>query len=116
MSYPLASRDADGSLIAAWAGWDHVQQATALAAHYLDLKEREGWPAERLKPLLAGLLELVSWVQQWHNELDPQHGSRMGDYFAGFVQDESRSLGETVEALRAWQPPPPVRGRRRRAA
>ena len=36
-----------------------------------------GWPPERLQPLLAGLLELVPWLEQWHNELDPAYGERM---------------------------------------
>jgi len=114
VSYPLASRDADGSLMLAWAGWDHLQQATALAAHYLDLKEQEGWPAERLMPLLAGLLELVPWLKQWHNEIDSTHGARMGDYFEAFAQDEARALGTTVGAVKAWRPTTaPARGRRR---
>lgn len=29
VSYPHCARDADGSLVVAWAGWDHLQQATA---------------------------------------------------------------------------------------
>jgi hypothetical protein len=112
ISYPAATPDADGTLLLGWAGWDHLQQATALAAHYLHLKENEGWAKERLVPLLAGLLELVPWLKQWHNEWNPEHDARMGDYFEGFVQDEARSLETTVEALREWRPM--VAGRRRR--
>jgi len=104
VSYPGASLDADGSLVVAWAGWNLLQQATALANRYLGLKDNHGWAAERLKPVLAGLQELVPWLKQWHNEIDPEHGARMGDYFEGFVQDETRALGTTVEALRAWRP------------
>lgn len=59
ISYPGCERGADGSLVIAWAGWTHLQQATALAGAYLDRKEKEGWPPERLAPLLAGLLELL---------------------------------------------------------
>ena len=29
----------------------------------------------------------------------------MGDYYEGFVQDEARQLGRTIEEVRAWQPP-----------
>ncbi|MEF8717029.1 MAG: hypothetical protein V5B44_04510 [Candidatus Accumulibacter necessarius] len=29
ISYPGCERGADGSLVIAWAGWDHLQQATA---------------------------------------------------------------------------------------
>lgn len=104
ISYPTATPDADGTLLLGWAGWDHLQQATALAGHYLHLKENEGWPVERLIPLLAGLLELVPWLKQWHNEWNPEHDARMGDYFEGFVQDEAKAMGVTAEALSDWRP------------
>ncbi len=115
VSYPGCERGADGSLALSWAGWDPLQQATALAAYYLDMKDSEGWPADRLLPLLAGLLELLPWLKQWHNALDPNFGERMGDYYDGFVRDEAKALGVTLEALRAWKPAVTAarRGRRR---
>lgn len=115
VSYPGCERGADGSLPIAWAGWDHLQQATALAAYYLDMKDSEGWPADRLLPLLAGLLELLPWLKQWHNALDPNFGERMGDYYDGFVRDEAKALGVTLEALKGWKPVVTAarRGRRR---
>jgi hypothetical protein len=45
ISYPGCERGADGSLVIAWAGWDHLQQATALATYFIDMKENEGWSA-----------------------------------------------------------------------
>lgn len=115
VSYPHCERGADGSLVIAWAGWNYLQQATALAAYYLDMKEREGWAPARLQALLAGLQELVPWLKQWHNEYDAEHGACMGDYFASFVEDEARSLGFTPAEVAAWQPPATTarRGRRR---
>lgn len=104
ISYPGCERGADTSLPIAWAGWDHLQQATALAAYYLEMKESEGWEAARLQPLLAGLLELVPWLEQWHNEVDPVYGERMGAYYKGFVSEEARSHGFTLDDLRAWRP------------
>ena len=115
VSYPGCERAADGALVVGWAGWDHLRQATAVAAYFLDMKDREGWPAERLKPLLAGLWELVPWLKQWHNERDARFGECMGDYYQGFVQDEARALGWTVEDLRQWRPAASPR-RSRRAA
>lgn len=103
-SYPGCERGADGSLPVAWAGWNHLQQATAVAGYFLDMKDTEGWPPERLQPLLAALDELVPWLQQWHNAIDPDFGERMGDYYAAFVRDEARVLGFTLEELRGWQP------------
>lgn len=117
VSYPGCERGADGSLVIAWAGWSHLQQATAVAAYYLDMKDSEGWEPVRLQPLLASLLELVPWLEQWHNELDPVFGECMGDYYRSFVAEEARALGFTLDDLRAWRPAPVAvkRGRRKTA-
>jgi hypothetical protein len=105
VSYPHCAKATDPSLVVAWAGWNHLQQSQALAAYYLAMKEQEGWTADRLAPLLAGLLELVPWVKQWHNDPDPAFGgTRMGDYFADFVAEEARARGLTVDQLRVWAP------------
>lgn len=118
ISYPGCERGADGSLVIAWAGWDHLQQATALATYFIDMKENEGWSRERLQPLLAGLLELVPWLKQWHNDMNPDFGARMGDYYASFVTDEARALQFTLDDLRAWKPQATAarRGRKKSAA
>jgi hypothetical protein len=113
ISYPGCERGADGSLVIAWAGWNHLQQATALAGYYMDMKDSEGWEPTRLQPLLASLLELVPWLAQWHNDLDPVFGERMGDYYRGFVTEEARALGFTLDDLRAWKPPLVANKRRR---
>ena len=116
VSYPGCERGADTSLPIAWAGWNHLQQATALAAYYLEMKENEGWEAVRLQPLLAGLQELVPWLEQWHNEIDPAYGERMGSYYRSFVNDEARALGFTLDDLRAWKPAASVIQRKRKQA
>jgi hypothetical protein len=109
--YPGAERADDPTPVVGWAGWDHLQQAQALAAYYVD-RQNEGWSPERLTPLLAGLLDLVPWLQQWHNDVDPQFNMRLGDYFADYVDQQARALGLTLDALRAWTPPEPARGRK----
>ena len=109
VSFPHCARGADGSLPVLWAGFDHLARAKAIAAWYVERKDTDGWPSERLKPLLAGLLELVPWLRQWHNGVDPETGLHMGDYFAEFVEDEARSLGLNLTDLRTWAPPAPVR-------
>jgi len=104
----------DGSLMIAWAGYDHLQLARAISAYYVDVQERLGGRDDpRLVPLLACLIELLPWLKQWHNEVDPEFGVPMGDYFEGFVQEEARHLGKTLEEIRCWQPA--VRGRTRRS-
>jgi len=117
VSFPHCQRDADGSLVITWAGHNHLKRALAIAAYYQERKDSDGWPAERLVPLLAGVIELLPWLLQWHNEYDPDLGARMGDYFVDFVQTEARALGMTEAAVAAWTPPAtPRRGRTRRAA
>ena len=105
ISYPGCESDDDGEPVYGWAGWDHLQRAQALAALYMDRKTREGWPRERLVPMLAGLLELIPWVKQWHNEPSAEYdGLRMGDYFAQFLDGELRLHSLTPADLRAWRP------------
>jgi hypothetical protein len=116
ITYPHTEREADPTLVIGWAGWDHLQQAQALAAYYVRLKEQEGWSAERLRPLLAGLLELSPWLKQWHNDLEAAYGIGTGDYFAGFVDEEARALGFTLDDVREWRPPVRNERRRRRAS
>ena len=99
VSYPGAERDGDPSPLIAWAGWDHLQQAQALAEYYLDAKSNQGWPEKKLKMLLAGLLDLLPWLKQWHNEMDPDYGMGLGDYFEGFLDEECRALGLTIDAV-----------------
>ena len=99
ISYPSAELDADASMLIAWAGWDHLQQAQAIAEYYLEAKDNHGWPATKLKLLLAGLLDLLPWLKQWHNQIDSDYGMGLGDYFEGFLEQECRSLDLTLDEL-----------------
>jgi hypothetical protein len=115
VSYPFCSRDADASLLIGWAGWDHLQQAKALAAWYTEVTAQEGWTVERLKPLLVGLAELIPWLKQWYNDLDPEFQERMGDFFETFLLGQLQLYGLTRDDLQRWTPPAsgrPRRGRR----
>jgi hypothetical protein len=117
VSFPHGARDADPSLPIIWAGFDHLARARAIAAWYVERKDTDGWTVERLMPLLAGVLELVPWIRQWHNDIDPETGLRMGDFFLGYVEEQARELGLTLDDLRAWRPPTPARrSRGQRAA
>lgn len=104
ISYPRCEREVDPSLVVSWAGWDHLQQAQALANYYTTAKERDGWSVARLTPLLAGLLELLPWLMQWHNALDPQFTVSPGDFFKGFIEEEARALGLKIDEIKAWTP------------
>ena len=103
ISYPGAEREGDPSPVIAWAGWTHLQQAQALAEYYLTAKDTWGWPPERLQLLLSGLADLLPWLKQWHNNPNPEYGMGLGDYFAGFLDEECRKNGTTVETAQAMR-------------
>ncbi len=116
ISYPFCSRESDPTLLIAWAGWDHLQQARALAAWYTEVVEQEGWSPERLRPLLADIAEMIPWLKQWHNDIDPEFNERMGDFFEGFLRAQLQQYALTHEDLKRWTPPATGRapGRMRR--
>jgi hypothetical protein len=116
ISYPGCEREEDKSPVIGWAGWNHLQRAQALAALFQQRKDQDGWDKERLTPILAGLLELLPWLKQWHNDPDPSFdGQRMGDSYESFVTEKTRELGLTLDELRAWRPPRTAAGRKVRA-
>lgn len=104
ISYPGASRDGDGSLLLGWAGWDHRQQAQALAVLITQRRGDDGWPAERVMPLLAGLAEVLPWVRQWHGGIDPRYGASPADIYSGFLDAQIAELQLTAEQLSGWCP------------
>jgi hypothetical protein len=114
VSFPYCE-GADGTPMIAWAGYDHLQLARAISAYYVDIQERLGGRDDpRLVPLLACLIELLPWLKQWHNEVDPEFGMHMGDYFEGFMQEEARQMGKTLDQIRAWEPPKKTERRRKK--
>lgn len=109
ISFPHCETESDPSLVVGWAGWDHLQQATALIAYY-DARKREGWDAKRLTPLLAGLDQLLPWIHQWHPEVDPEFGETAGQSFQTMLEADAHELGLTLEEIRAWTPPAKKKG------
>jgi hypothetical protein len=114
--YPDAGRDNDPTAVLGWAGWDHAQQALALA-QLIQVREADGWYDEQLVPLVAGLAELLPWVEQWHSEPDEFYGGvSPAEFFAEHLDTRARQVGRTVAQLAAWRPTPARRGRARKAA
>jgi hypothetical protein len=77
------------------------------------MRDDEGWSDARLEPLLGGLLELLPWLKQWHNDIDPETRVRVGDFYEGFLEEEARRLGKTLSDIRAWTPPKATRAPRK---
>ncbi|MEV5554911.1 BREX-2 system adenine-specific DNA-methyltransferase PglX [Nonomuraea wenchangensis] len=91
-----------------WAGWDHREQAQALATYFTN----QPLTTEEIAPFLAGLLELQPWLYQWHHEFDAMYSGSPADFFAGYRQQIQGEHGLTDDDLRKWRPTAPARGRR----
>lgn len=91
-----------------WAGWDHREQAQALATYFTN----QPLSAEEITPFLAGLLEIQPWLNQWHGEFDMTYSGSPADFFAGYRQQKQGEHGLTDDDLRAWRPTALTRGRR----
>ncbi|MCE7001656.1 BREX-2 system adenine-specific DNA-methyltransferase PglX [Kibdelosporangium philippinense] len=109
--YPDANRETDPTPLLGWAGWDHAQQALALAA-IMNERETEGWTDERIVPLIAGLAELQPWVRQWHGEVDPTYGVSLAAIIDEELAGRAQRAGKTLDDLAAWRPAATGRSRR----
>lgn len=114
--YPFLEREGDDAPVLGWAGWNHLQQAQALASWYADRTQQDGWQRERVIPILAGMAELLPWLRQWHNEVDAEFGDRPGEAYASWLDGELQQHGLTRAALDAWEPPRAARRGRTRPA
>ncbi|MEU3873109.1 BREX-2 system adenine-specific DNA-methyltransferase PglX, partial [Streptomyces sp. NPDC029704] len=90
-----------------WAGWDHLEQALALASYI----QQAGLGDDELVPYLAGLLELQPWLEQWYGEYDPEFGASPAAEILAFRQQKQGEFGLTDDALQAWRPSAVTRGR-----
>lgn len=112
ISYPGVRRTGDTTPVVGWAGWDHAEQAQALAREFGQLQAL-GAQSEEFVPLLAGLRELQPWLDQWHSEIDPRFGQSPAAVIRSMSESWAQQLGVTHAELDAWRPAAPARGRRR---
>lgn len=109
--YPGAGRATDPTLLLGWAGWNHAEQFLALAT-IEDQRLDEGADTETVLPLVAGMAELLPWVHQWHQDVDPAYGTSMAAFCAEQLEQRRTALGVTAEHLADWRPAATTRGRR----
>lgn len=112
--YPDAGRSTDPTLLLGWAGWNHAEQFIALAT-IQDQRQSEGAYEDKLVPLLAGMNELLFWVQQWHQDIDPLYGTSMAAFCAEQLEQRRNALGATTDQLTTWQPADTGRSRKAKA-
>lgn len=113
ISYPDLSKPNDPTAVLGWAGWSHRDQALALAR---ELPGRMALIAESgtdaVVPLLAGLVELEPWLQQWHQKIEPEFGMSPAAMITQVLDTALSGLALTRDQVTAWTPPAPTRGRR----
>ncbi|HZK31523.1 MAG TPA: BREX-2 system adenine-specific DNA-methyltransferase PglX [Corynebacterium sp.] len=103
ISYPGAGSAADPSTVIGWAGWDHLEQGLAIMWLYQE-RGSEDAPREQLASILSGLQEQLPWIMQWHNELDPHTGLKLGDYLTGQLNNAANAIGIPVGDLDTYIP------------
>ncbi|MEX5710023.1 BREX-2 system adenine-specific DNA-methyltransferase PglX [Parafrankia sp. FMc6] len=112
ISYQPAGPDNDPTMLIGWAGWDHREQAQALATLIVERQDSDGWGAAKLTPLLAGLREVMPWVRQWHNDIDPVYDGSPAEVYDAFLAEAMGRHALTADALTGWRPQTVTRGRR----
>ncbi len=81
-----------------WCGWDHLEQAVALTETIEARTNSGNWEREDFVPYLAGLLELLPWLKQWH----PEDAGMFEEALLEWQREEEFAV--TDEELRAWRP------------
>ncbi|MGW4388473.1 BREX-2 system adenine-specific DNA-methyltransferase PglX [Streptomyces sp. NPDC004685] len=112
ISYLEASPDADSTVLLGWAGWDHKDQAQALINLVEDRTAQGGWGAERITPLIAGLVEVMPWVRQWHGEYDAEWESVPAEDCDAYLDEQMAKHQLSAADLKAWRPVKKTRGRK----
>lgn len=113
--YPDSGRETDPTPVLGWAGWDHAEQALAVAT-LIQQRESDGWEDERLVPLVAGLAEVLPWVKQWHDEPDDRFGgANLAEFMAEQLEERMTQVEATADSLKAWRPAPAKKGRKAKA-
>ncbi len=111
-----AEREADATLVLAWAGFDHAELAQAVATLATERTQTEGWDSDRVWPVVVALAELLPWLDQWHAEVVPAWGDSPANLYRGMAEQLALAGGRTLADAGDWRPPAPTRGRTRRNA
>ena len=104
-----AERDADPTLVLAWAGFDHAQMAQAIGTLLVDRQQTDGWDPDRSWPLVVALAELLPWLNQWHHDVVPAWGDSPAAIYRALTEQQALAGDRPVAAARdsriPMQPP-----------
>ena len=95
ISYPGCESGADTSLV-------------------VERVREEGWGPEQITPVLAGLVELEPWLHQWHHQTPPGMPTSPATAITAMIDQRLQTIDATRDQVRAWRPPAPTRGRRKK--
>ena len=101
-SYPGLEAQ-EGDQVITWAGLDYLQSAKALATFYFEARNARGWGHERLVPILAGLSDLLPWVEQWHPEPEASTGQPFADFLRRTIESQAVELGVSMDEIEKAQ-------------
>ncbi|WP_328562231.1 DUF7008 domain-containing protein [Streptomyces coelicoflavus] len=93
ISYPGASPESDTSLLLGWAGWNHRDQADAL----------------------AGLRGVMPWVHQWYGGHDEEWDGNPAEEFQTDLDNGRMERGLSESDLANWRPEKKTRGNKKSA-
>lgn len=111
-----AEREADPTLVLAWAGFDHGEMAQAIGGLLVARQQDDGWDPDRTWPLVVAMTELLPWLAQWHSETDPRMGDSPSGLYRAFTEQQALFGGRTLADASSWQPAAPVGGRKKKEA
>lgn len=110
ISYSAASTSKE--MVIGWAGWNYAERAHVLMGLIEDRKRSSHDSIESITPLLAGLLELLPWLWQWHNAAKlPLWQESAAEMAQVYLENEQAQRGLSSADLNDWRPPKPKRGR-----
>jgi hypothetical protein len=109
-----AERDADPTMVLAWAGFDHAELAQAIGTLLMERQQNDGWDADRSWPLVVAMAELLPWLAQWHAEVDPRLGDSPAGLYRAFIEQQALAGGRTLTDVPDWRPAAPARGRKKK--
>jgi len=104
VSLPELVHFEDNSPVYLWAGFDHAQKALALIDLWTTSAQAAKWSDDQKMSLLAAVLELLPWLHQWHNSIDPVTGESIAQAVENWFSETLRELSVVRTDIAGWKP------------